>query len=114
MICVRHRSASGDLENCWEYVAGEQRVHVSLRMGSEVVSFSVAVCSAERPTIGAHPLRRLDSESWRIPPERYIRTWRNHVELLETIRCPLSDLVGYFTLAITNAPGQVARQLEAL
>ena len=114
MICVRHRSASGDLSNCWEYDASERRVNVTVRLGGQEASFSVAICSRDRPVLGAHPILRLTEVSWRVPPERYIRTWRERVERLETIRCPLSDLVGYFAVAITNAPPDVAKLLEAL
>lgn len=114
MISLRHRSASGDLENGWEYDPAERRVHVAFKMGREEMTFSIEVCAAERLSIGAHPIKRLDAESWRVLPERVIRTWRDRVERLETIRCPFNGIVGYFAIALTNTPADVSALFEVL
>lgn len=114
MICLRHRSASGDLANGWEYDPRERSILCNVRKGALSVEFRVAICSVERPMLGAHPTLRLDAESWRIPPERYIRTWPNRIERLETIRCPIVGELGYVTIALTNTPHDVSEMLEGL
>jgi len=114
MLCLRHRSASGDLSHGWEYDEQERAVLCHVREGQLSVEFRVRICSAERLVLGAHPILRLDAETWRIVPERVIRTWPNRVERLETIRCPVNSALGYVTLALTNTPPEVSRLLEAL
>ncbi len=114
MICLRHRSASGDVSNGWEFDARERRILCSMRDGRHVVEFGVYVCSAKRPAVGAHPIVRIDSEAFRVLPERYIVTWPKRIETLVTIRCPISDSVAYGNLVLTNTPATVAAELEAL
>lgn len=89
-------------------------MHVAFKMGREEMTFSIEVCAQERLVLGAHPLKRISEEQWTVLPERVIRTWREHIERLETIRCPFNGVVGYFAIALTNAPADVSALFEVL
>lgn len=114
MISLRHRSASGDLSNGWEFDPRERSILCNVREGQRSVEFRVEVCARERLAFGAHPLARLDGESWLVLPERVIRTWPNRIEKLDTIRCPILAELGTVAIALTNAPEAVSHALEAL
>lgn len=114
MICLRHRSASGDLANGWEYLPHERSILCNVRVGQRSVEFRVEVCARERLAFGAHPVVRLGAEEWCVLPERVIRKWPGRIERLDTIRCPVSDELGTICIALTNAPENVSAALEAL
>lgn len=114
MISVRHRSASGDLANGWEYLPHERSILCNVRDGSLSVEFRVEVCARHRLVFGAHPIARLDGETWLILPERVIRTWPGRIERLDTIRCPVRAVLGMVGIALTNTPEEVSQVLEAL
>lgn len=112
---VKHRTASGDLEQGWIYLPNEHRVLVSLKRGSLIVEFTVSICSDERPRMGAHPLQRASGDTWRVLRLRYWAAFRNGLESLEPCKCPVSEeLDPGDGLLLTNTPHDVTRQLEAL
>lgn len=113
---AKHRTASGDLMQMWEYVHADRRVHVTLKQGRVVIDFSVAVCSAERPRVGAHPIQRRDIDTWQIVPLRYICVWKHRIEHIEPIKCSLAaeHLSAGCSLKISHAPPSVCAELEAL
>ena len=114
-ITLRHKSASGRLDNAWEYDQRTQRVHAVIAAGAIKSSIDVEVCSPERPRIGAHPIKRLNGETWRIEAHRYVREWKNGVERVVAFPCPIGDAIGPGTsLTLTQAPPIVDDQLEAL
>jgi hypothetical protein len=114
VISLKHRSASGDLANGWEYDAATREIVCSVRQGQRTSEMRVAVCARERLVFGAHPVTRLGSEEWLILPERVILTWPGRVERLETIRCPVRAELGVVGIALTNTPPGVSAQLEGL
>jgi len=114
MITLRHRSASGDLANGWAFDPRERFILCNLREGERALEFRVPVCARDRLELGAHPVVRLGAEEWCVLPERVIRTWRNRIERLETIRCPVRDVLGTIAIALTNTPEDVSALLEAL
>ena len=84
-------------------------------MGSHTLVLDMAVCSPARPVFGAHPITRVNDESWRVVPLRYVRTWPGGVERLEALRCPIADLLAPGdSIILTNCPDHVSKQLEAL
>lgn len=114
MLCLRHRSASGDLANGWEYLPHERSILCNVREGNLSVEFRVEVCARERLAFGAHPIVRLGAEEWCILPERVIRTWPHRQERLDTIRCPVNAALGMRGITLTNAVEDVSALLEAL
>lgn len=115
-ICVRHRSASGQLDDeYWEYRRVDHRIDVTLRSGLLRIRFEVKVCSQEKPDFGAHPIVRVDNESWRVLPARFVRCWRHRIEALAAISCPIGDILSPGQhLVLTNAPPHVSAELEVL
>ena|SRR3990167_6229824 len=112
---VKHRSASGDLEQGWVYDHVERRIYVALKRGSRFVEFYVFVCDGERPRLAAHPIVRRSADAWAVLQLRFWRTWRQGRELLDAIKCPISDELEIGdSLVLTNTPREVSAQLEAL
>lgn len=108
---VRHASASGRLDELWDYDASERRLDVLVRLGALETSITVQVCSQARPRLGAHPIKRIDGESWRVLPARFVL----HGTTLFPIACPIGDvLVPGEHLILTNAPASVDAELDAL
>lgn len=141
MVVVRHRTASGRLDALWEFDPARKVVELVLRLASEKPrAFTVAVCFPDRPRIWAHPLMRLDSESWRILPSLFVPIEEEEevgVEerhgvpfprarplLLEPwecrrayrgLPCPLHAEIGTGShLVLTNAPANVEIELAEL
>lgn len=97
------------------YDAESRRVHVALKRGAVSVEFSVAICGGERPRVGAHPIVRVSSESWRVLQLRFWVAFRNRREVLDALPCPISDELDIGDgLLLTNTPGDVDELLEAL
>lgn len=114
-VQVRHVSASGRCDEGWEYVPSTQRIEARVRQGNASLSISVLVCSRERPVLGAAPLVRLDNETWRVQPSRFVRCWPHRQEVLEAIHCPIGDTLDPGQqLSLTNAPTAVSDLLETL
>lgn len=111
MISVRHITAYGWLDEHWKYVADERRVLAAVRLGGLVVALGVAVCASERPELGAYPIVRLDTESWRILPARFVRSWGS----LTCVATPIAAQLGAGEqLTLTNAPAETSAALERL
>lgn len=114
-VHLRHISASGALDNAWEYDAKDRRVRAMVRAGSCVGTVDVEVCTTERPRIGAHPIKRVSEESWRIEAVRFVVEWPQGLERLRAIPCPIADAIGPGTsLTIAQAPQATIAHLEAL
>lgn len=114
-LCVRHVSASGSsLDEGWERNS-PHAIEARVRMGAEIVPLLVQVCSVDRPRFGAHPIKRIDEETWLIHPLRYVHTWARGSDALTAVRCPIGDL---FTpgdsLLLSNTPPSARAWLEAL
>lgn len=114
-VHLRHRTASGSLDNAWEYDPVEQRIRALVRAGSMIGGVDIEVCSPEQPRIGAHPIKRLAAESWRVEAVRYVREWPDGIERLSTIPCPIGDsLSPSASLTLTQSPPSTTAHLEAL
>lgn len=112
---VRHRSASGELRRSWEFIPEKRRIVVGLDLGAKGVTFAVDVCSPDRPIFGAVPVQRIDSETWRMLPQRVIRTWPGGVERLECMSQPITTTLGPgASIMLSNTPPEVSALLEAL
>lgn len=138
LITVRHRTASsarGD-SNVWEYDPSRRVVDIVLRLGAaEPIAFAVIVCSPQRPRFAAHPIVRVDGESWRLLPSRFASIedeclttvelhgiafpWPRDVPL-QTVECrrgicPLHAAIGTGThLILANSPPIVDDELSEL
>ncbi len=75
----------------------------------------IYVCSTSHLVFGRVPMRRLDSEKWRLLPERVIRKWPGGVEELETLQQPIAYPLGFGdSIVLTNTPPDVDALLAAL
>lgn len=73
MITIRHRSASGRLDMLWEFDPARRVIDAVLRMeGGPELAFAIRVCAPDKPIPFAHPILRLDSESWHILPAVFV------------------------------------------
>jgi hypothetical protein len=112
---IPHRSAVGALRRSWEYVPEWRRLVVSVMLGSLNATFAVEICAAERPVFGAVPIKRTGGETWRVLPERYIRTWPGGVERLEPLSQAIASELGVGeSLILTNTPLDVSAIFEVL
>lgn len=115
ILYVAHVSASGRLDLGWDFIADEHRVDAVIRLGTVPVHLSIHVCSRENPRLGAHPLQRIDGESFRVLPERYVRAFPNRIETLQPIRCPIGDILAVSEqLQLTHCTDAVVAELEKL
>lgn len=114
-ITVRHSTASGRLDECWDFDVIQQRIEALVRMGGVSVPLEILVCSQERPRVGAHPILRVDSESWRVLPARYVVTWPHRSASLCAVSCPIGDVLAPGQhLILIHAPPTVSAELAAL
>lgn len=112
---VQHRTASGSLTQSWEYDARERRVHVSLRVGLVIVGFSVAVCHGQRPRTGAHSIVRLDGETFRVLPARFVQSFQHRRAQLEPIACTVAEILAPgASLVLQQAPHHVSAEIDLL
>lgn len=132
MIQLRHRTASGDLANQWEYDPARGVLEIVIRLGSaHPVALTVPVCHPDRPRLLAHPMMRLDGESWRILPAIFLPTVsvsRDRTRsgltphdcaraggLRSAVPCELHEAIGSPAhLIITHSPPEQDAELEAL
>jgi len=85
-----------------------------VRQGAATIAIDFAVCSYGLPIFGAHPIIRIDGETWAIHPVRFVRTWPGGVERLQSFVCPVADVLGSEQLILTQAPHVVSAELETL
>ncbi len=112
MIQIRHRSASGRLDEVWEYDSARRCLDVVLRLGSAApLAFNIPVCAIDKPRLGAYAMTRLDGESWRVLPTRFISYGERLVHHESTIHSAFDKRT---QLVLTNAPYDVDAELEAL
>lgn len=132
MLALRHRSASGRLDQLWEFCAVRGVVEVVFRLAaSEPIAVTVKVCHPDRPVLLAHPIMRLDGESWRILPAIFIpavsvsrdRDRSRYVPrdcsaraggLRDAVPCDLHTAIGSSHIVLTNAPADIDAEMEAL
>ncbi len=125
MLTVRHRTASGDLSNCWEFDPQRRVVELVLRLGSaEPFAVTVAVCHPDRPRAHSHPILRMSGESWRILPAMFVPSFsvyrdreRSRLDPFDcTIRlpCDLHERIGMRQIVLTNTPPEQDEELEEL
>lgn len=112
MFQVRHRLASGSLHECWEFDAQRRVLDVVFRQGSaEPIGFTLPVCAPDRPRVGAHPIMRLDGESWRVLPA----VFRYEGTMLLPVDAPVHESLGHGTqMILTHAPADVDAELSSL
>jgi hypothetical protein len=112
LIQVRHRLASGRASEAWEFDSARKVIDVVLQQGSaEPIAFTLPVCAPDRPRVGAHPIMRLDGESWRVLPA----VFRFEGALLLPMDAPVHETLGHGgQLILTHAPADVDAELGAL
>lgn len=139
MLVLRHRSASSRLDALWEFDPARKVIDVVIRLGSEKPrAFTLPVCAPDKPRIWAHPILRLDGESWRILPSVFVPLEAaeelqaddvhgipipRHAPILLVPRdcrepaaaCALHDAIGLGShLVLTNAPPSIDIELAEL
>lgn len=112
MIQVRHRLASGRVSEAWEFDSARQVVDVVLQQGSaDPIGFTLPICAIDKPRLGAYAISRLDGDSWRILPTRFIYSGGRLVHHEVAIH----EALGARTmLVLTHAPADVDAELETL
>jgi hypothetical protein len=108
VISVPHRSRTGDEDVGWDFDAAAGLVRFAFRRGVVVVDGELPVCTTERPRPGAHPIVRIDGESWRILPVRYVRCG---TEMMSSDSA-LAPGLSFGALVVTDAPPHVCEALE--
>ena len=112
MIQVRHRKASGRLDEAWEFDPARRVIDVVLRQGSaEPLAFAVPVCAIDKPRLGAFAMSRFDGESWRILPSRFVLQGEKLVHQELAIH---EAIGGRVQLVLTHAPLDVDAELEVM
>lgn len=114
-VTVRHATASGRLDELWTFSPASASVEGLVRFGAVSVPFVVRLCSIARPELGAHPIIRIDGQTWRVLPQRYVRKWPRGIETLAPIDCALTDEfpIGA-SLELICTPESVSEELERL
>lgn len=124
MITLKHRTASGDLSNQWEFDSARSVIEAVITLGSaKPIAFTIRVCAVDKPELWCHPIARLDGESWRILPAMIIsagvgktepRDCGHSIGLKAAIPCDLHHVIGPKQIVLTNAPEEIDREIEAL
>lgn len=132
MLVLRHRTASGDLTSQWELDPVRGVIEIAFRLGSaHPVALTVLVCHPDRPKTLAHPIMRMDGESWRILPAIFLpaisvsrdrdrtrytpRDCGRAIGIRAAVTCELHDAIGApWVIVLTNAPAEQDAELEAL
>lgn len=111
-IQVRHRLASGRLSEAWEYDSARHVLDVVLQQASaNPIAFTLLVCAPDRARVGAHPIIRLDGDTWRVLPA----VFRFEHDILVPHDVVLHEALGHGNaLVLTHAPADVDAELEAL
>jgi hypothetical protein len=88
-------------------------VELVIQRGSIVTAFTVNVCAIDKPRFDAFALARLDSDSWRILPIRYV--WAGYgIKLVHDERAIHESLSKGDHIVLANAPEDVAIELQEL
>ena len=115
MITVKHVTASGRADQGWTFYPPDRRIDVLIRRGACPLALALYVCSREQPAAGAHRILRVDSDSWRILPERFMRIMVMGLARLIAIPAAIgSELAPGEHLLLTCCPENVTTELEAL
>lgn len=116
MIYARHRSASGPLDGeGWEFDRRHNRLLASVRQGGILLPLDVPICSYGLPVFGAHPIVRIDGETWTVHPCRLVREWPGGFEQLRAMASEIGDCLGRGTqLVLTNTPHNVDAELAGI
>lgn len=113
MIQVRHRLSSGGvLWNIWDYDSARRVLEIVFQLGSaEPIAFTLSICAPDRARANAHPLLRLDGDSFRVLPA----VFRVENEILVPHDCALhSSLSHGDALVLTHAPADIDAELSEL
>lgn len=112
MIHIRHRSASGRLDEAWEFDSARRVLDVVFHLGSAApVAFTIPVCAIDKPRLGAFAVTRLDGDSWRVLPTRFVLEGEKLVHFEVSIHPSLDKRT---MLVLTDAPYDVDAELEVL
>lgn len=105
MIFIRHRTASGSLDELWEYDPARRVVILRFRLGAaDPVDVDVPVASEERLRFGSWQLVRADGDTWEILPRRYG---------MGSLRpAPIHAALGTSSIVLCAAPLNVSTELE--
>lgn len=111
MLCLKHRTASGSLDELWEYDPARRALDIVCRQGARTFAFRVSVCSPERPRLGAHALVRVSEGAWRLLPLAFYVAWEG---LEPRDRAIQPWLTPGDQILLTCAPPQIDSELEEL
>lgn len=105
MIYVRHRSASGRLDELWEYDPARHVVIATLRQGTaEPIDLTIPIASEARARYGAWKLVREGEDNWKVTPHRFGSE--------RLIPHPIHRALGTNALVLLAAPWFVSAELE--
>jgi hypothetical protein len=114
-IEVRHASASGRLDEAWQFFKADARLDVLTRRGSRPLALALYVCSADRPMLGAHPIQRVSGDTWRVLPARFTPVYSMQQMRLMAVPCAIGgELAPGEHLILNQAPDFVSLELECL
>lgn len=116
-VFVRHRTASGCLDSCWEYDSARRVIEVVFRLGEgSPIALTLPVCAIDKPRFHAFALARFDDSSWRLLPVRYVLAHpsRDDERLVHDERALHPSLDRGTQIILTNAPADVAADIEEL
>lgn len=108
MLFVRHHTAAGGVGPWWRYDSVRKVVFLVTARSTTAID----VCSTFRPRFGAYALTRQNACVWHIVPARY--SLRSGTGTLITQTRAFSEALGVETIALTDAPEQVALELAEL
>lgn len=106
MIALKHRRASGTLENLWE-VDPQRRLVMCVIGGA---GFDVPVAYALRPRVGAYCLTRVSEDVWRISPAVFYL--QKKAFITRAYHYPDTHVAEF--IALTHAPPKIQRELADL
>lgn len=112
MIHVRHRTASGRLDEVWEFDPVRKCMDIVFRLGSaKPVAFTLPICAIDKPRLHAFAISRLDGESWRLLPSRFMFAGDKLVHVEVAIHHSLDKRT---MLVLSRAPSDVDAELDCL
>lgn len=110
-VVVRHRSASGSLSSgCWEYDSDRRIVVLVVRVHptAPIVGVDVPVCMRDTARNGAHIVRRLSADAWRIMPARYEA---GPSGALSVVPFACVTAAGLSSVLLTHAPDDISAEM---
>lgn len=105
MVSIRHRSASGTLDNMWEYDPERRVLIVVVRNRAT----TIPVASEKNPRRFAYAISRKSETTWQVAPAMYFRKQNDWYAIAIGFDEGLCDF-----LFLTHAPADVNQELEAL